>query len=152
MENASKALIIAGAILIAIVLVSVGVIVVNSLNTDNAVSTMTEQEIKAFNAKFESSTGPNVSGSVVKSLIATVITNNSTNDASRQIKITLSEATKSGTKVSTTPKYTAISSVTDTNNKDLTHLKNDISTGTKYTVTPAYTNGLITAIDIVNNV
>ena len=141
MENASKALIIAGAILIAIVLVSVGVIVVNSLNTDNAVSTMTEQEINAFNAKFESSTGTNVSGSVVKSLLSTVITNNSTN--ARQIKISaaFSYTDSTGKSVKRSDK-----DVTDANS--ITAIKNAISTGSRYEVSPVYTNGLITSITI----
>ena len=51
MENASKALIIAGAILLAIVIISLGLIVVNNTRnvTDN--TNLSEQEIQAFNAK-----------------------------------------------------------------------------------------------------
>ena len=79
MENASKALIIAGAILISIVLVSVGVLVVNSLRPDEAIGSMTQQEVDSFNSKFLSSTGNSVAGSTVKTLISTVITNNAQN-------------------------------------------------------------------------
>lgn len=79
MENASKALIIAGAILISIVLVSVGVLVVNSLRPDEAIGSITQQEVDSFNSKFLSSTGNSVAGSTVKTLISTVITNNAQN-------------------------------------------------------------------------
>lgn len=93
MENASKALIIAGAILISIVLVSVGVIVVNSLNTDNATATISQQEIQAFNSKFENSAGPNRTGTIVKGLISTVITNNAqyTGDTEKTVKVTMGD-------------------------------------------------------------
>ncbi len=76
MENASKALIIAGAILISIVLVTVGVMVVNSLSPDTALDKMTQQEIATFNSQFEGSSGESVQGSKVRSLISSVITNN----------------------------------------------------------------------------
>lgn len=143
MENASKALIIAGAILISIVLVSVGVIVVNSLNPNDAVATMTEQEIKAFNAKFESSTGTNKSGTVVRTLISTIITNNSTysNDTSKQIKVILDNTVSNGVS-------TGNDGVADSTN--LTSIKNGIATGTRYDVTPAYDqdSGLMKSITI----
>ena len=90
MENASKALIIAGAILISIILVSVGVIVVQSLNPDEALSSMSQQEIDSFNSKFTSNAGNNRQGTIAKSVISAVITNNSQymDDTSRQVKIT----------------------------------------------------------------
>ena len=76
MENASKALIIAGAILLAIVIISLGLIVVNNVRnvTDN--TNLSEQEIQSFNAKFTSYEGENVAGSRVNSLIQQVIATN----------------------------------------------------------------------------
>ena len=57
MENATKALLIAAAILIAIVLISIGVFVLrqgqNALNSAD----LSEAEIVAYNSKFESYTG-----------------------------------------------------------------------------------------------
>lgn len=82
MENASKALIIAGAILLAIVIISLGLIVVNNVRnvTDN--TNLSEQEIQSFNAKFTSYEGTSVAGSRVNSLIQQVIaTNQATKDA-----------------------------------------------------------------------
>ena len=76
MENASKALIIAGAILLAIVIISLGLIVVN--NTRNTVDTsnLNEQEIQSFNSKFTAYEGSNVGGSRVNTLIQQVIATN----------------------------------------------------------------------------
>lgn len=76
MENASKALIIAGAILLAIVIISLGLIVVNNVRnvTDN--TNLSEQEIQSFNAKFTSYEGDSVAGSRVNSLIQQVISTN----------------------------------------------------------------------------
>jgi len=76
MENASKALIIAGAILLAIVIISLGLVVVNNVRnvTDN--TNLSEQEIQSFNAKFIAYEGKNVSGSRVNSLIQLVIATN----------------------------------------------------------------------------
>ena len=76
MENASKALIIAGAILLAIVIISLGLIVVNNVRNTVDTSNLSEQEIQAFNAKFVAYEGPSVSGSRVNSLIQQVIATN----------------------------------------------------------------------------
>ena len=76
MENASKALIIAGAILLAIVIISLGLVVVNNVRnvTDN--TNLNEQEIQSFNAKFIAYEGESVSASRVNSLIQMVISTN----------------------------------------------------------------------------
>lgn len=76
MENASKALIIAGAILLAIVIISLGLVVVNNTRgvSDNA--NLSEQEIQSFNSKFVAYEGKNVSASRVNTLIQQVIATN----------------------------------------------------------------------------
>lgn len=76
MENASKALIIAGAILLAIVIISLGLIVVNNVRDTVDNTNLSEQEIQSFNAKFTAYEGDNVSGSRVNSLIQQVIATN----------------------------------------------------------------------------
>ena len=82
MENASKALIIAGAILLAIVIISLGLIVVNNTRGTVDKSNLSEQEIQSFNAKFTAYEGDSVEGSRVNSLIQQVIsTNQSTSDS-----------------------------------------------------------------------
>ena len=81
MENASKALIIAGAILIAILLISVGIIVMNNTNKpiDAAAEESKSQAAQIFNSKFESYVGTNKSASEVKSLINAVASNTDKN-------------------------------------------------------------------------
>lgn len=88
MENATKALLIAAAILIAIVLISLGVYVLGQGTTmvkDN--SDMSDVEISTYNSKFEAYTGSNVTGSKVKQLIKAVEQHNRSNedDESRTI-------------------------------------------------------------------
>lgn len=82
MENASKALLIAGAVLIVILLISVGIVIFNSSRGlfSSATSSMTTQEQNMFNEKFTMYEGDNVSGTQLRELIRTVRTNNINND------------------------------------------------------------------------
>lgn len=95
MENATKALIIAAAILIAIVLISLGVFVLGQGNTmvqEN--SDLSDVEVSTFNSKFEPYLGGNVSGTKVKQLVNAVKQNNLNNtDDSRKITLTTGVAT-----------------------------------------------------------
>ena len=52
MENASKALIIAGAILLSILLISLGIMIFNQAQTTVQDSGMSQAEISTFNSKF----------------------------------------------------------------------------------------------------
>lgn len=81
MENASKALLIAGAILICILLIAIGMYVYNSANATvgSAVSQMSQQEKDIYNAKVKSYIGDTVKGSEVKSMIENVISMNQEN-------------------------------------------------------------------------
>ena len=64
MENASKALIIAGAILISILLIGVGVMVMNGAQggIDEAIQSMSAQEKDMFNTKFTQYEGTKIKG------------------------------------------------------------------------------------------
>lgn len=74
MENASKALIIAGAILVSIMIVSLGVMLFNRMGgTAKEMANMKEQEIAAFNSKITPYLGQSISGSQVNALIQHVI-------------------------------------------------------------------------------
>lgn len=78
MENASKALIIAGAILISILLITVGVLIMNSINP---VQKGVEDEgqkyaIKIFNAQFTIFEGTSQTAQEVKSLFSTIEASN----------------------------------------------------------------------------
>lgn len=81
MENASKALIIAGAILISILLISVGIMVMNSTDsvTGEVAGKMDAQAIQMFNKEFESYIGENIRGSQVRSLLTSINASNASN-------------------------------------------------------------------------
>jgi len=83
MENASKALVIAGAILVAILLISIGVLIINSTGdmTDQVGSTADTMAIETFNSQFTNYQGTAVSAAQVKSLVSKVNASNATNDA-----------------------------------------------------------------------
>ncbi len=76
MENASKALIIAGAILVSIMIVSLGVLLFSRLGEKaKDLADPTEQEISAFNSKITPYLSESISGSQVNALIQFVISN-----------------------------------------------------------------------------
>ena len=72
MENASKALIIAGAILLSILLISLGIMIFNQAQDTVTNSGMTEAELTSFNNKFLKYEGNEVKGTMVKSMIQEV--------------------------------------------------------------------------------
>lgn len=92
MENASKALIIAGAILLAILIISLGIMIYNQASGVVNNNAMSEVEISSFNQKFTQFEGTNVKGSQVNSLLTQIVQNNVANqeDKSKQVKIEVS--------------------------------------------------------------
>ena len=89
MENASKALIIAGAILLAILIISLGIMIYNQASGVVNNNAMSEVDISTFNQKFTQYEGDNVRGAQVSSLLDQVRSNNITyqDDASRQVAV-----------------------------------------------------------------
>lgn len=135
MENATKALLIAAAILIAIVVITLGVFVLgkgSALVKEN--SDMSDVEITTFNSKFEGYCGTNIRGAQVRQLLNAVNQHNRANeeDESRQISI---EGVGAGTAVEN-------GGQTDNN-------PSAIKTGYSYNVTPSYgQGGLVNKIKI----
>ena len=88
MENASKALLIAGAILVCIVLISVGMLIVNSTSevTDQVGDLTSSQAAQTFNNQFSKYVGKQ-KGSTVKALMESIATNN--NISENDIKLTV---------------------------------------------------------------
>ena len=87
MENASKALIIAGAILLAILLISLGIMIFTQAQDTVTNSGMSEAEVQSFNSKFTKYEG-DIKGTMVKSLVQEVLSNNGNeNNAERKIKM-----------------------------------------------------------------
>lgn len=76
MENASKALLIAGAILIVILLISLGIYIYSQAQQQVDSVNMDEQEILAFNNKFAPYLGTNITGAQVNALLQQVIASN----------------------------------------------------------------------------
>ena len=76
MENASKALIIAGAILLSILIIAIGIYIFNQANTTitSSMSSMSTQEKDAFNNEFTTYQGQQ-KGSNVKALLSKVASN-----------------------------------------------------------------------------
>jgi len=81
MENASKALLIAGAILLAIFLISIGVIVIKNTGsvTDQVGITSQTIAVQTFNARFISYEGKEINASQIKSLFNLIKSSNSSN-------------------------------------------------------------------------
>lgn len=122
MENASKALIIAGAILLAILLITLGIFVFTQAQDTLGSINLSEQEVLAFNNKFLAYEG-DIRGSQVKQLINLVNSNNS-----------------SRTEEGSTDRIITLQGVTTTGN---------VKTGATYNVKFTYgANSLITAINI----
>ena len=106
MENASKALIIAGAILISILLISVGIIVMNAINdpVSQAGDASASQAIEIFNSKFTAYTG-DIKGTTLRSVISTINASNGS-DADHQVALTTSVAGLTTSKIESNKTYT----------------------------------------------
>ena len=95
MENASKALLIAGAILIVILLIAVGMIVYNNSKStiDAGIAQMDSTEIQMFNSQFTNYEGKQ-SGTAAKALVETILANNATyaNDSSKKVNVSWGSA------------------------------------------------------------
>ena len=94
MENASKALIIAGSILIAILVISLGIAVFNRFgDSARKNADMDKEAIANFNSKITPYVGDNVSGSQVNALIQYVLSVNNNavknNELRKKIRITI---------------------------------------------------------------
>ena len=131
MENASKALIIAGAILLAILIISLGIMIYNQASGVVNNNAMSEVDISTFNSKFEQYVGTKVRGANVNALLSAIRSNNEVNsdDNSKQVSLDSSGDIK-------TTSATA-------------------ETGSTYTVsidgTNGYKNGLVSVIKIEKN-
>lgn len=140
MENASKALIIAGAILLSIAIIGIGMYIYTTAQQTIQSANMSQQEITAYNSEFIKYEGTQ-NGSNVKALLQTVRTHNAVNkdDKSKQIVVN-----KGGTSSGN------VDDTADGSNSQC--IANDISSttaGTQYDVTFDYSStGLIKRINI----
>ncbi len=148
MENASKALIIAGAILLSILIIALGVFVFNQAKSAMGNVNLSDQEVSAFNSKYESYKGVQT-GSNVKSLVNAVKTyNNSTSD-NQYINVNLKLGTK---KVAADADYfdSKTEFLTSAPDADVYYqVARDVKSGEKYVVILDYNKaGFVTAVNI----
>lgn len=80
MENATKALMIAAAVLVAILVISLGIGIFNNASEQANSGNLDEYEVKAFNDKFLKYAGDGIKGSEVNALINTVFNHNLAQD------------------------------------------------------------------------
>lgn len=135
MENASKALIIAGAILLSILIISLGIMVYNNAKSTVSDANLSSEQAQTYNSKFTMYTGNDIPAANVNSLVAAINANNATND--NKIKIELGTITN--TPVGTT--------TIDANNQ----YNFTVQATQKYTV--SYTlgaTGLVSSVKIEN--
>lgn len=148
MENASKALLIAGAILVCILLIGIGMLVYQSAQgtISEAVSQMNSQEKEAFNSQFSQYAGNNRSGSQVKALLQKVSSNNVTNEGVDGKVVSVSfDSTGAGNNVKAPEQKTG---ATDT--KIISGYITNVNTAKNYQVfcTDTDSDGLIDTIQI----
>lgn len=89
MENASKALIIAGSVLIAILIISLGLFIFKSTEgtTDQTKKLGETLEVQQFNSQFLKYCGDSVKGSQVRTLCEVIIAHNANSEDSKKVKI-----------------------------------------------------------------
>ena len=142
MENASKALIIAGAILLSIIIISLGIMVVNNARNQMGGANLNKEQVQTFNSQWEAYVGDNKSAAEVKALYSLLISHNSTEESSGDKRfVTLNYN-------SITPSSAAVTA------KPTTYVGNNLITGDKtYKVLAGYdkNTGLIVGISIKPN-
>lgn len=119
MDNASKALIIAGAILIAVMLVSLGVMLYNTAAgvAEGTIGTVEALGVEGFNAQFNQYMGERQRASVAQGLIDKVIANNANGDTTISVTLVKGGAlSKGATKTSTEAGLTAMRNLITTKN------------------------------------
>lgn len=125
MENATKALLIAAAILVAIIIIGIVMGVVTKGQEQVQDVDLSGHELTAFNAKFKNFEGTNRPASDVRALLSTVMTHNQSEKNGNTVTV--------GGNITMSADATSIPTVDG---------------ASRYTVTLTYTSGRVTAITI----
>ena len=143
MENASKALIIAGAILLSIAIIGVGMFVYNSVSeTITSSADMSQDEINTYNQTFANYEGTK-NGSQVKQLCDQIRTHNNGNQQDPSLQIVLVEGT------ATDGEGPSAAGAAGTTTAEINAIKNKILSGRQYTVSLGYDSvGRITQVGV----
>lgn len=144
MENASKALIIAGAILLSILLISLGMIILNQAKGVISGSGMTQAQLQEFNDKFLQYEGIQ-KGSAIRSMVQEVMANNNSSEASDETRVSINAA-NAGVQVDGDGDATLVKLETTENASPEygTAFKNTKT----YYVTPKYKNGRVVLLEV----
>ena len=141
MENASKALVIAGAILVSILIIGLGMMIFNNVSGFADTSSVDALAVETYNKDFVTYEGTNVKGTNAKALVNKIIQHNLANStdsslwinvayaASGELKTAL-DATSNGAKDGDT--------VGSFNNSIRDNTLKFIKTGYTYTITLGY--------------
>lgn len=165
MENASKALLIAGAILICILLIAIGMYIYNSANATikSAASQMSQQEKDIYNAKVKPYVGDTIKGSEVISMIETIISMNQENATQTGKFISVNATLKNAKAVPSTLAsncetcnyYTGDGDNREANvseaTQSMTKLKSKINSSKRYEVTTTESEGVIHTVQITES-
>ena len=125
MENASKALIIAGAILLAILIIGLGIFIYRQAANTVSDTGMDQLAIQQFNAQFTQYDSKTVGGGSARALYDTVVNNNNTDTEKRFVSLNLVAKTADGTKNIV---------LADTDASKVDGSKSDIKASAKYKV------------------
>ena len=141
MENASKALIIAGAIILSILIIGLGMFIFQKANSATEGADLSSQKVKAYNSVFEQYVGTQT-GINVKALLDEVRSHNLANASDASLNIDVQESSQAAT---TTPPTASVTAAT------VNTIRAKIQNGKSYTVDFGYdaSTGFIVAVGIV---
>lgn len=141
MENASKALIIAGAIILSILIIGLGMFIFQKANSATEGADLSSQKVKAYNSVFEQYVGTQT-GINVKALLDEVRSHNLANASDASLNIDVQASSQAAT---TTPPTAAVTAAT------VNTIRAKIQNGKSYTVDFGYdaSTGFIVAVGIV---
>lgn len=149
MENASQALIIAGAILLAILLIAIGMFIFTQANKNiqEATEGMDKQTIAVFNGKFELYQNKTISGTQMKALVSTWATEaqkfqEASAPDSRYVEGKLAPGANAGTD----PFLQTLSSLDIKDPNAISALRNKIKDLSRYEITLEYEKALVKRI------
>lgn len=112
MENATKALLIAAAVLISVLIITLGIVVyTKAAQTVEGAGDLTEYQAQQFNEKFRKYEGTNETGAEVNALIETVVNHNngqSDNSTCVQVKVGGAEKVAKSNSILTSPSKVSI--------------------------------------------
>ena len=146
MENASKALIIAGAILLSILIIGLGVFIFNMAQDAMGNINMNAQEVQAYNSPFLQYEGI-INGSNARTLCNTIVQHNNTAPDSSQFVTVLGPAANTDAS-STTSNGATDGQTASAFNTTINTLKNQLRAGNMYEITFGYdpNTGYIVAV------